>query len=169
VQLQKAPVGILGAFALKVLGRNPTTFGETVQPIVDVYDQYLGTSELQINVGSGLVTALAGYNAVSFTVPNAKAWRLKAASLIGALNVADAALVSTQTIGIQSPNSAPFLVRVATRQDPATTGCRHVGWQTATPIFLPSGWKVVFELWTSAAITVSSTLVTSAFIQEIDT
>jgi putative lipoic acid-binding regulatory protein len=169
MQLQKSPIGLLGAFALKVLGRNPQQFGDQVVPVVDVYDQYLAIGELQILTGSGLATALAAFNSVSFTVPNGKAWRLKAASLIGSLNAADAAVVSVQTIALQSPNSAPFSVRLATRQDPANAGVRHVAWQSGTPIFLPSGWKVTFELWTVTAITVTSTLLTSALIQEIET
>lgn len=170
MQLQKAPSGLLGWFQLKVGGFNPPGFSDTVVPVVEVGDNYLATSELQINVGAGLPTALAAFNSVQFTVPAGKAWRLKAASLIGALNVADVALLSICTIAIQSPNSAPFAVRLAVRNDPGGGGAlpRAVAWQSATPIFLPSGWKVSFELWTSAAITVTSTLLTAALYQEID-
>jgi hypothetical protein len=167
MQLQKGPIALLGAFALKVLGRNPTAFGDSITPVVDVYDQYLAAGELQVS-NQVLATALAAFNSSTFTVPNGKAWRVKGASLLGSLNAADAAFVSMQTVNIQSPNSSPNGCRIAAAQFPATAGPRAVGY-VGPPIFLPSGWKIVLELWTSAAITVTSNLQATVFFQEIDT
>lgn len=168
MNLQKGPLGVLGAFSLKVLGRNPTGFGDSVSPVVDVYDQYLASGELQVN-NQALATSLAAFNSSTFTVPNGKVWRLMGASLVGALNAADAALLSTLAVAIQSPNSTPQGCRVAAGQTIATAGARFVAAVFRPPIFLPSGFKVALELWTSAAITVTSNLQATVLVQEFDT
>jgi hypothetical protein len=167
MQLQKAGKGILGAFGLKVTGNNPPLFGDAVVPVADVFDQYLADAELQVN-NQVLATNLAAFNSSTFTVPNGKCWRLIGASLVGQLNAADAAITTQSTVNIQSPNSAPNGCRVATSTSYATPGPRIVAAAFRPPIFLPSGFKVVLELWGSAAITISSNLQATAFYQEFD-
>jgi hypothetical protein len=168
MQLQKGPLGLLGAFALKVLGQNPPNFGDTVIPIADVYDQYLATSELQIQ-RAAMATALATFTSTSFTVPAGKVWRLIAASMAGANNAADAALVSTDLIGLLSPNSTVFSVNIA--QGALQTGAaviRGVAVTLRPPIFLPSGWSISFGRSQSAAVTVTANVQVGCMYQEFD-
>lgn len=168
MQLQKAPSGILGWFALKVGGFNPPAFGDAVQPVVEVGDHYLATSELQLQ-RTALATALTGFNPQDFTVPNGKVWRLLGASMYGALNAADVALASIITIGVKSPLSTVFVVNLSTSpKDPGGMGTR--AWATCfrPPLFLPSGWTVEVALTTSGAITITSNMQCGLMYQEFD-
>src|SRR5262245_52030444 len=107
VPLQKGPLGLLGAFALKVLGQNPTAFGDTVVPVADVYDQYLATSELVMVRLQPTIAIGASSATATFPVPPGKVWRLIAASIGSTLNAADAAFTSQAQVALQSPNGAP--------------------------------------------------------------
>jgi hypothetical protein len=168
MQLQKGPQGILGWFALKVGGRNPPTFGDAVLPVVEVGDNYLGTSELQIQ-RVALASALAASNNQDFTVPAGKCWRLIGGSFFGSLNVADVALSSLISIGVKSPTSTVFSVLLSVSpKDPGGAIAR--GWAASfrPPIFLPSGWTVSLALTTSGAITVTSNYQVGVLYQEMD-
>lgn len=169
--LQKAPLGLLGAFALKVLGVNPDFFGRTVVPIADVYDQYLATTELQIKQGSAVAAIGSGSEfPATFTVPAGKVWRVIGGSISGSLNVADAAINVQGTFGVISPNSGPTAAVLAT--GPIMTGMqagtRSFGCSFRPPIFLPSGWSISSGVLFSAVTTVVSTWLATALIQEFD-
>lgn len=167
MDLQKGPLGILGWFALKVTGRNPTGFGDSVVPVAEVGDHYLATSELQ-EVNVVMPTLLQTTNGASLTVPNGKVWRVIAVSMAGALNAADAALLSQQNIGFQSPNGSPKSCLVVSTTPYAFTNQRGAAATMRPPVLLPSGWKIVYALNTSAAITVTSNIQCDAMIQEFD-
>lgn len=168
MQLQKGPLGILGAFALKVLGRNPSQFGDSVTPIVDVYDQYLATSELISNVVGGNLN-LAATNTRTFTVPAGKAWRLMGCGIDMGFNGADIALKSIITVEVSSPNSGlPGTVLYSSGTDVGGAVARTGGVAFRPPIFLPSGWSINLKFSCSAAPTVAVPLFSTALYQEID-
>jgi len=168
VQLQKAPLGLLGAFALKVLGRNPPQFSDVVVPTADVYDQYLATQELQQLTVAGNAN-LAASNTRTFTVPNGKVWRLIGAGAQIGLNVADVALKSIITVNIQSPNGGlPDGLIGSGVTDTGGAAFRAFGLALRPPIFLPSGWIVGLGLNTSAALTVAVPMQGTVLVQEID-
>jgi hypothetical protein len=166
MDLQKGPLGILGWFALKVTGRNPPSFGDAVVPMVEVGDQYLATSELQVK-NAVLATSLAAFNQQTISVPAGKVWRLIAASFNGALNAADAALISQMAIAVIAPGGASNCSLV-TGPAYASTSIRQVAVLCRPPVFLPSGWSLNFNMFTSAAITVTSNIQCNAFVQEFD-
>jgi hypothetical protein len=167
MDLQKGPLGILGWFSLKVTGRNPPGFGDSVVPVVEVGDNYLATSELQLQIATTNLS-LATFNGTTFTVPNGKCWRLIAASWAVGLNAADVALRSFCEIGIGSPNSAPNNVIVAQNDQAGGILPRAVGATWRPPIFVPSGWTVAVTMITSGAITVAVPRIASVMYQEVD-
>ena len=169
VPLQKGPLGLLGAFALKVLGRNPIGFGDTVVPVADVYDQYLATSELQVKIVNG-ATALATFNSQSSTVPQGRVWRVAAVNCLAAMNAADIALVSLVGVAVLSPNSAPFSCQLCVQPSGPGPGLlqRAASAICRPPLFLPSGWSLQAFMYSSGPITVAGTLQLAALIQEFD-
>jgi hypothetical protein len=156
MDLQKGPLGILGWFSLKVTGRNPPGFGDSVVPVVEVGDNYLATSELQLQIATTNLS-LATFNGTTFTVPNGKCWRLIAASWAVGLNAADVALRS-------------FCDNVIVAQNDQAGGIlpRAVGATWRPPIFVPSGWTVAVTMITSGAITVAVPRIASVMYQEVD-
>lgn len=168
MQLQKGPLGILGWFALKVTGRNPPAFGDAVVPVVEVGDNYLATSELQMQT-SLIPSTLTVSQTILFTVPAGKCWRLIGAGGYLTLNVADAGFVVVGSVGVRSPNSAPNDGYVFTQTTGQTAGnARVFGAAFRPPIFLPSGWSVAISTVRSAAVTVASFQYAVITYQEID-
>ena len=167
MDLQKGPLGVLGWFALKVTGRNPPGFGDSVVPVVEVGDNYLATSELQIQ-RAAMATLLATFTSQSFTVPNGKVWRLIAASMFGTNDAADAALTSVDTIALKSPNSTVFSVSIVHGANQTTANARGCAGTFRPPIFLPSGWGIAFSRSQSAAVTVSANVQIGCVYQEFD-
>lgn len=172
MQLQKSPIGLLGAFALKVLGRNPQAFGDTITPTVDVYDQYLAQGELKISTLSSNVN-LATFNARSFTVPAGKAWRLIGLGGNYTPNAADVAVLGKLSGAITSPDSAPlaFITGSSGGGLAVAVGAAGVNFGQAfrPPIFLPSGWSVAVTLVSATAWTVAAPFAAELMLQEIDT
>jgi hypothetical protein len=166
VQLQKGPLALLGAFALKVGGRNPPAFGDTITPTIDVYDQYIATSELQVK-NVVLATALSTFNQALMPVPAGKAWRVLAASFFGSLNAADVALLTGIAIGALAPGGASSCNLASAFQEAGATP-RSLAFTLRPPLFLPSGWQLAFAMFTNTAITVTSNIQCNALVQELD-
>jgi len=77
VRLQKAPIGLLGAFDLKNQGQNPNEFSETVVPTFDASTLYLGRRvEESSNTSTGEVAAAS----VQLDVDDKHLWLMRAAS-----------------------------------------------------------------------------------------
>jgi len=167
MQLQKSPIGILGAFALKVLGRNPQLFSEAVTPTVDVYDQYLATSELSVKATSANVN-LATFNTSAFVVPNGKCWRLMALGGSFGPNVADIAIHRRLTFSLTGPGNANA-VNIGGGADDTGALASSYGFTLRPPIFLPPGWTVAVGLINSAAWTVAVPFNAAILVQEFDT
>lgn len=166
-KLQKAPTGLLGAFALKVGGLNPDIFGDTVTPVVDVYDQYLAMGELQVKTNL-TATQLVTSNGFDFVVPNFKVWRVISGAWYGTLNAADVALKSVISVGVKSPNSGPVANLFGTQESASGVGFRAFGMTFRPPIFLTSGWALSLGMNTNTAITISSNFFATCLIQEFD-
>jgi hypothetical protein len=167
MQLQKGPLGILGWFALKVTGRNPPGFGDSVIPVVEVGDNYLATSELQIQ-RQAVALLLAVNTGATFVVPNGKIWRLIAAGAFGTNNAADNALVSVDQFALQSPLSTVFSVPIVMGNYQTGANGRGCAGTFRPPIFLPSGWTVAWSRNQSAAVTVTANIQVGIVYQEFD-
>jgi hypothetical protein len=167
MQLQKGPLGILGWFALKVTGQNPTQFGDGVVPVAEVGDNYLATSEMRLIQDTSNL-ALATFSGSTFTCPAGKVWRLINASFTTNLNAADIAVRSVVECGILSPNSSPNPTQIAFNDQAGGIGVRGAVANLRPPIFLPSGWSVGLSIITSAALTVAVPRIASIFVQEFD-
>lgn len=77
--LQQAPLGLLGLFGLKTLGKNPDLFGSEVVPVAEVSDlyglQYLGY------VGLTSAAIQNWGDTVTLVVPDGIVWRVHAAAV----------------------------------------------------------------------------------------
>lgn len=96
-QLQKTPLGVLGAFDLKQLGANPNGFEESIRGSVDVLDFYLQPNRSQQTVATAGLTVPAAFGDLA-PAPG-EIWRVKGISIVLARNVADVAL--TPLLGVQ--------------------------------------------------------------------
>lgn len=169
MDLQKGPLGILGWFALKVTGRNPPAFGDSVLPVVEVGDNYLATSELQLqtaqpNIGIGASSATS-----TFAVPQGKVWRVIGAGLVGGTNIADVAFTSLIAIYVKSPNSGVISVPIASgAKDPGGQSLRQFGATFRPPIFLPSGWSLQVNITFNNVLTVAAGQNVGVMLQEFD-
>lgn len=169
MQLQKGPIGLLGAFALKVLGRNPPAFGDSVVPIVDVYDQYLNQGEQQVKSSAVALNIGVPFLNVTFTVPTSKCWRVLGAGGFVSLNAADAALIAQVGIGILSP-ADPLNSALVFAQYPPQLGAngRTIGTSFRPPLFLTAGWQVSFGFTFSGNITAAGSATGTLLVQEFD-
>lgn len=167
--LQKACIALAGALDLKVGGRNPDKFGDTVLPTVEVFDQYLAGEELQRASTAAFNLAIAATNAAAnLSVPPGKAWRVLGAGLASNVNVADAALLFDCVISVNQPGLTPPVVIFAQTMNGSTLS-RLGGLYFARPLFLPAGWALVFQIFArGAAPTVAISNVGSALVQEFD-
>lgn len=168
--LQKSPLGVLGAFALKVLGRNPDKFGDTVLPTADVYDQYLLQTELQMQIVSAGITVAAFSNASVLLVPPGKIWRVLSVGTQGAtITGADLALVWAVIISAINPAGTQAVVTTGVLVGSAPIGAvRGHGLYLPRPLVLPGGWGLRFQFSTSAAVANANSIQNVALYQEID-
>lgn len=165
MQLQKGPLGLLGAFALKTIGRNPTQFGDTVQPVADVYDQYLAQSELGIATTNAAI-GLNNFQQLTIAVPAGKMWRLFGVSWQATLNAADIAIaMQGEVLLLRLPSGA----QLGQPSQPSTIGVeRRLMFFTQPPFVVPSGYSIRVSMTFSAALTNSVTGTMFVIRQEID-
>lgn len=164
--LQKAAHALLGAFNLKVLGQNPDRFGDTVTPVVDIYDQYLVNELLRVSTtvtiagGSG-VTSLVG----SPTVPQGFSWRVIAVGCLHNPAAGDVAISTWCAVGASQPNasSSPFF----SAQTVGAPTNRIASSLLARPLFLPSGWRLDFSSYLSAGPASNLPMTGVALVQQI--
>jgi hypothetical protein len=157
MQLQKGPVGLLGALALKVLGRNPPQFGDAVVPTVEVLDQYLAQGELDVQA-TGNVDVVGTTNNAQILVPSGKCWRVLCVGFNVTTNAAD--IVDGYKVGfaILPPAGVGNLVPTAYKDVPpapagATLNGTRFGYYFPRPLFLPPAWGILFQIDTDRAIT----------------
>jgi hypothetical protein len=169
MRLQKAPSGLLGAFDLKVEGRNPDEFSDTVVPVVDVYDQYLALNS-EVVPGSVLITNPATSNTVTHTVPQGQQWRLLAWGGDGVLAVADAALVIAWNTAVYGPGGIDTVMvqpHGNMTRGGDTNRAAAIGFVSPRPLLLPSGWAIAASVQLSAAPAVSFQFSFDLMIQRI--
>jgi hypothetical protein len=77
-KLQTRADALLSAFDLKVLGQNPTLFGEAVQPTYDVAQHYLFKHARFVQESAAAITARG--DGVLTTVPAGEYWLVEAVS-----------------------------------------------------------------------------------------
>jgi hypothetical protein len=94
--LQKAPLGLLGAFDLKTLGINPTAFGDTVVPISSTDDFYFLPNQRSTVAAAAVLSGVVATQ----TVPANEIWRIKGIGVACGRNVADVALTLELTVGL---------------------------------------------------------------------
>lgn len=169
--LQKSPLALLGAFALKQLGVNPTHFGEEIQPSIDVYDQYLYNEQrISVTLSAAGIALGTSHAAVSVTVPAAKAWRVLGIAGVATPAAGDAGKTFNGFLSVRDTLSQE--VALENRQllgtGAAIAGDRILGYQPSNPIFLPSGWKIAFVADSSVVTAANVPLALNVFVQEID-
>lgn len=108
MRLQKSPLGLLGAYALKTDGRNPPEFGESVVPTTDVTDFYL-QPQMELARDTATITGPAVGAAAELTVGEGELWRIWGASLFFVLAAGDAALLSAPRLAILQPTAPEVL------------------------------------------------------------
>lgn len=98
MRLHKAPLGLLGAFDLKALGRQPNEFAETLLPVTDVTDFYLQPNAVVRTAAAA--TGALGATLVNLTPAQNEVWRVKGVSIVVARAAADAALSLEFVLGL---------------------------------------------------------------------
>jgi len=168
MQLQKYPLGLLGALALKVTGRAPPIFSDALVPVVDVFDQYLAQGELQrVGTTTTLVAATKTITA-TLTVPNGKCWRLLGFGQSFVINAADVALVFGGTMSIVTPAAAGVISMYVQNAIGSDTG-RSTAFTLPRPLFLPAGWGVKVDGYTTAAAPANNVIIANGLlVQEFD-
>src|SRR5262245_56671279 len=168
MMLQKSPLGFLGAFALKVLGKNPDVMSDAVVPTADIYDQYLLTQELTRQGATVTLLAAATSIAGNLTVPAGKMWRVLAVGAAMTINAADAALLFDVAVAVLPPG-APAPAQFVSFRPAGTTVGRSNGLYLARPLVLPSGWSLNYTVTTSAAAPANNVPTSvNALVHEID-
>lgn len=150
MNLQKAPLGVLSAFALKVIGRNPTEFGDTLVPTIDVYDQYLVNQELTRVQTAAILLAATTSIGVLMPVPAGRIWRVLAVGTTGNNNVADGALLFDMLVQVTTPIGGAAVPIVNDRLGGSSTS-KFGAFYLGRPLVLPAGWGLSFLLTTTAA------------------
>lgn len=170
IPLQKAPLGLLGAFSLKTLGHNPANFSDAVVPTLDVYDQYLAEDireireELTIAIGTRT-------GSMSHTVPRGYAYRVLGMGCHFTLNVADIALTATVATSIQVPAAVAgiYVEPGGTMIITGATGLvRELGLWLPRPLFMPPGFSISMRVYLSANVTVATSLNSMLLAQRIE-
>lgn len=153
--LHKSPDGLLGAFDLKVRGQNPDLFSDRLQPVVDVYDQYLAQQLVPVIGSTGTITGPATGASTTLTVPDGFAWRVIAVGAISALAAGDAALTAQYSFSLVArsslPNAVPFAVSPVIAPLAAGNLSRSWGLLLPFPLYLPSGCQILTGMGLSAA------------------
>jgi hypothetical protein len=165
--LHKAPLGLIGAFALKVLGRNPTEFGDVVTPVVDVYDQYLEVTESRVVGAMGIgVRTISG----THTPASRFSWRVLAIGVSLSLDAADVALTGTTITSMTSPAVAGTIVEPGgTLVVNGATGLfRSLGVWLPRPFFLSPGWSITQRVYLSANVTAATNVNFCMVVQPLE-
>lgn len=132
--LQKGPIGLLEAFRLKTLGRQPTRFGDLVAPSTDVVDFYLAQQFVGGQATSGPNTIPQSVQVVT-TVPG-RYWSFGCSIQIGA---AAGAWLSAR-LYIRVPSSAGNRMYVgALNVVPIATAIYSLTSDLPAPIVLDAG------------------------------
>lgn len=142
MKLSQAPVGLLGALALKALGRNPTEFTEQLAATYESREFY------DMAVLRGRVVDTPGATNVGDTaevrVPAGEVWAVKWAGVIlSAFSGAVAFPIRTSINAIWDPASAPVIPDVVGTVNAAND---QLAGGAMLPLFLPSDGRLVATL-----------------------
>lgn len=167
MRLTAAPLGLLGAFALKVLGKNPDGFGDTVSPVVDVYDQYLQTTE---NRTIGAIGIGARTVSMTHTLPDRFCWRVLAIGVNFTLDAADIALTATVITSVTSPAVAGTIIEPCGTMvvNGATGTNRALGHLLPRPLLLLPGNSIITRVYLSANVTVALNVNSCLLVQPLE-
>jgi len=146
--LHKAPLGLLELLALKTLGQQPSAFGDTVQPSLDVLELYAATTQTN-------TAETAGPQAFPFAIVNTPTpgpQRLR--GLSGVVDVgANAGTQLRMYLGIRQSSATANLLSILAENVIYTpvVGARYVVTTGLCDIMLPPGWQLVFEAASNAS------------------
>lgn len=166
--LQKVPFGVLGALDLKTLGLNPTLFGDRVQPVIEVFDNYLAPQVEVVNAIEAAAQALGDF--AMLQIPAGECWRILGANAAVRLNTGtdtdDPLNLTVHVRPTQNVNASLRLFGesfgiIATMVGPAVFSC---GGQVDR-LLMPPGAQLYAQL--DTAVSAASQLVVSALIQRI--
>lgn len=158
-QLQKAAQGLLGWFSLKVNGRNPLLFGDTVLPVVESGDNYLLQGELATEtvLGTNIPIGSSGGAIMTITVPANKVYRVLSIGVDLGLAAADTAFLTDWWCGVNIGGISGFLFASLTQlpNNPAANA-RIGAFYLPRPLLLPPGSIITAQQRTSANVTVAA-------------
>jgi len=137
--LQKSPRALLAALELKVSGDNPTVFGDSVVPVIDVYDQYLIDRALMAT-GSTAITQPATSGSVVLTPPAGEAWRVRSIGAIVNVDAADVAIDKQLFIAIRDAAGSSSVIVAA--ESSLAFASLFGGIYLDRPLWLPAGWTI---------------------------
>lgn len=143
MKLSQAPIGLLGALALKALGRNPAEFGETLQPTFEsreFYDLALYEGRVVLTVGATNVG-----DTCEQRVPKGEVWAMKWAGIqLANFSGAVAFPVRCSLNAIYDPSSVPIAPDIVGTINAA--GDHLTGGILSPGLFLPSDARIVATL-----------------------
>lgn len=138
--LQTAPASLLAALELKVSGKNPNAFSDTLQPVADVYDQYL-TDRVGVATESTTVVAPAVTGNAAEAPVTGVAWRVLAVyGFVVTAAGADAAIDKQVKIAIVDPGGVTVVIGRG-ESSLAFTQLDH-GLYLPRPFWLPHGFSI---------------------------
>lgn len=120
--IQTNPVGLLGFFQLKNMGKNPSEFMESLQPALEMRDWYLQTNS---EIRSGVDAAIAAAGTARYLeVPAGKMWAVHDVAI--SANLAAAATIRLQPTYAMGPTGSAlsfhFPLNEKVNWDQATDG-----------------------------------------------
>lgn len=170
MQLQKPPTGLLGWFQLKVGGRNPTAFSDTIVPTLEIGDNYLLQGEVAVETGLGTNGAIGTTAApqMQVTVPAGKLWRILAIGTDLGLAVADNAFDTAVQITFSMQSVSALIAHLSTNGAKSPGNGRYAAFYFPRPFLLTAGNIIVLSQYFSAALTVAASQHYYILRQQID-
>lgn len=166
--LQKAPLAVLSAFELKVLGHNPNELGSVVLPIADIFEHYLSDRVreqlAQPSIGIGARTSTT-----TFT-PTTQIWRLLNIGVNLTLDAADTALTGHIQTSITSPSASGSITQpVGAMTKGGATGLQLVaGFYLPRPLLVFPGMQIALRVTLSGNVTAATQVNYALFTHALD-
>lgn len=168
MQLQKGASGLLGWLALKVTGRNPPLFGDSVVPTIEVGDNYLLAGEFLTETVTGtFTTGNQDSSTMSFTVPNGKVYRVLSIGADLSLDAADKAFVASWAAFISLQGQGAGYI-AASLMDPVGNVGRAGALYLARPLLLPPAARMNVFVRTGTVLSANATVHAYMVRQTID-
>lgn len=167
MRMQTSPLGLLGAFGLKVQGKAPDQFGESIAPSVEVIDFYALASQ-SIKRTAQITAAGAVTDTITHVVPNDTIWRVFAVASGVNLNAADLAKSVNFAQFWEQPDGTAMPFFMGPGGGLATVADRWAPFVPGPIVTLGPGWKLRSVMTITAALIANASFEFSVLRQELD-